>query len=150
MKKFIILLISLFLGVFISTNTHVDKKVKNDITKVAVCTNSNVDVISAEEIDINYLSVSTGSDIYYYLTGVSSNNHSSVLTNITKIYMPSMVSYVSNILTVNYDVIRIPNTKDVGLAGVMNRSYPFNIYLYHFTNKLGQTWLSTSHNPNST
>jgi hypothetical protein len=140
MKKFIILLISLFLGVFISSNTHVDKKVKNDITKVAVCTNTNVDVISAEEIDINYSPVSTGSDIYYYLTGVStSNNHSTVLTNSIKLYMPSMVSYISNTLATNYDVIYLPNTKDVGLAGIMNRSSHFNIYLYHFINKLGQT-----------
>lgn len=140
MKKFIILLISLFLGVFISTSTHIDTIEKNDITKVAVCTNTNVDVISAEELDINYSPVSTGSDIHYYLTGVpTSNNHSTVLTNSIKLYMPSMVSYISNTLVTNYDVIYLPNTKDVGLVGIMNRSSQFNIYLYHFINMLGQT-----------
>lgn len=140
MKKFIILIVCLFIGLFISTNNQVDKKVKNDITKVAVCTNTNVDVISAEEIDINYSPVSTGSDIYYYLTGVPiSNNHSTILSNSINLYISALITYINNTLVTTYDVIYIPNTKDVGLAGIMNKSNYFNIYLYHFTNKLGQT-----------
>ena len=139
MKKFIILLISLFIGMFISNNISTDTIKKNDITTVAVCTDNNVDVISAELFTTDVLYTNNGSSLYYYLNSIStSNNQSSVITNSIKLHMLYLMSYVNNTLIKIYDLVRIPNTKDVGLVGIDNKGY-FNIYLYQTINKLGRT-----------
>lgn len=139
MKKFIVLLVCLFIGMFISNNYQSDTIKKNDITTVAVCTDNNVDVISAELFTTDMLNTNNGSSLYYYLNGITtSNNQSSVITNSINLHMSYLISYVNNTLTVTYDLVRIPNTKDVGLVGIDNKEY-FNIYLYQTINKLGRT-----------
>jgi len=139
MKKFIVLLVCLFIGMFISNNISTDTIKKNDITTVAVCTDNNVDVISAELFTTDVLYTNNGSSLYYYLNSIStSNNQSSVITNSIKLHMLYLMSYVNNTLIKIYDLVRIPNTKDVGLVGIDNKRY-FNIYLYQTINKLGRT-----------
>lgn len=141
MKKFIILLISLFLGVFISNNIHVDKKVKNDITVVAPCTDNNV--ILATNVD-NVHSVYTinEANIHYYINSqynnqTNSNNHS-IKNNTIILYKDMIMSYIYNYIKFPYKSTQILyNAKTVGLQGI-GRIYT-NIYLYHAINKLGQT-----------
>lgn len=140
MKKFIILLISLFLGVFISNNIHVDKKVKNDITVVAPCTDNNV--ILATNVD-NVHSVYTinEANIHYYINSqynnYNSNNHS-IKNSTIVLYKDMTISYIYNFIKSQYKSVQILyNAKTIGLQGI-GRIYT-NIYLYHATNKLGQT-----------
>ena len=141
MKKFIVLLISLFLGLFLSTNIQVDTIKKNDITTLAICTDNNVDIVSTNVISTDYSFINTGSDIHYYLNGIManniSNNHSTIVNSV-KLYTDYLISAVNITLSFLSYVDYLPITKTDGLLGVMNKVH-FNIYLYHFINKLGQT-----------
>jgi hypothetical protein len=124
---------------FISNNISTDTIKKNDITTVAVCTDNNVDVISAELFTTDVLYTNNGNSLYYYINSITnSNNQSSVITNSINLHMSYLMSYVNNTLIKIYDLVRIPNTKDVGLVGIDNKGY-FNIYLYQTINKLGRT-----------
>jgi hypothetical protein len=143
MKKFIILLICLFLGAFISTNHSTDTIKKNDITTLAVCTDNNATIVVADVISADYSFINTGSSLYYHLNSIdianinSSNNHSTI-TNSVRVYMSYIISRISNTLTFTTEVARI-STRTLGLLGTIVNKVAFNQYLYHSNNKLGNT-----------
>ena len=136
MKKFIVLLISLFLGVILSNNTQIDKIEKNDITTLAVCTDNHIDVLSIDS-PVVYIITSTGSDIQYCLAN-SISNHSTKINNVL-LFISDYITYIrGNTLGIQSKVARIP-TKTLGLLKTVVNKIDFNIYLYHVINKLGQT-----------
>jgi hypothetical protein len=92
MKKFIILLISLFLGVFLSNNIQIDKIEKNDITTLAVCTDNHVDILSTDPPPTVYTTISTGNDLQSYLAN-SINNHSTKINSV----LPIISDYITYI-----------------------------------------------------
>lgn len=138
MKKFIVLLIMLFIGVFISTNYSNKEELKNDITVLAPCTDNNV-VLSTDLLSADYSYIVNGSSIHYYLSNCTniSNNHS-IVTNSIKLKFNFIYSNFNNTINFLYESVHNPKAKTIGLQGIINKIH-FNVYLYHSNNKLGQT-----------
>lgn len=140
MKKFIVLIIALFVGLFVSNyTTSTDTVKKNDITTVAVCTDNNV-VLATDVLDTDYSFINSGTDVHYYLNSIAtnSNNHSTVLNSSNLLFPTYGITTVYTPIITTYESVSISDAKTLGLLGIRNRVH-FNIYLYHFENKLGQT-----------
>jgi hypothetical protein len=142
MKKFIVLIISLFLGMFLSnitTSTNTIKK--NDITVLATCTGNNV-VLATNVLDTNYSFINSGTNLHYYLNSIAdicSNNHSTNLNSSNLLTPIFGISKVYTSIVTTYESVSNPDkAKTLGLLGIRNRLH-FNLYLYHSVNKLGRT-----------
>jgi hypothetical protein len=141
MKKFIVLLISLFIGMFLSNiTTSTDTIKKNDITVLATCTDNNV-VLATNVLDTNYSFINSGTNIHYYVNSIAniySNNHSTNL-NSSNLLIPIFgISKVYTSIVTTYESVSISDVKTVGLQEIRSRLH-FNLYLYHSVNKLGRT-----------
>jgi len=140
MKKFIVLIICLFIGLFISNNNQIDTVKKNDITTLAICTDNNVDIVSTNVISTDYSFINTGSDIHYFLNSINANsNNHSIITNNVILHMSYLISYVRNTLLKQSEITYLNTTKTDGLSGKIVNKIDFNVYLNHSNNKLGET-----------
>jgi len=140
MKKLIIFLILLFIGVLVSNkNSSVKEIKKNDITSVAVCTNNYI-ITSNDVVNHDYCFVNTGSDVQYYLSVINNNiSNYHFISCATNYY--NLLGLIVNRLYLRKELFSIrfsEKAKTVGLRMIMNR-LAFNTYLYHSQNKLGRT-----------